>query len=96
MSFLRRLFGGGGPSEPPAPRVAAEESYRDYTIRATPIPEGGQFRLAATITKEIDGETKEHHLVRADILDSEDEAASFAIRKARQMIDQIGDGIFRN
>ncbi len=96
MSFLKKLFGGGdgGGREAAEPRVAAEEDYEGFAIAATPVPEGGQFRLAATITKEIGGETKTHRLVRADLFTSEDEAARFAIRKARQVIDEQGDRLF--
>ena len=93
MSFLKKLFGGGS-SEPKAPAVVDEETYKDFHIAASPMPEGGQYRLAATITKTIDGEEKSHRLIRADLFTGQDEAAQFAIRKARQMIDEQGDRLF--
>ncbi|MGQ7792965.1 HlyU family transcriptional regulator [Faunimonas sp. B44] len=93
MSFLKRLFGGAPPA-PPEPRVAAEETYKGFHIAAAPIPENGQFRLAATISKEVGGETKAHHLIRADVLMTEEEAADFAIRKAKKMIDELGERLF--
>jgi phosphoribosylformylglycinamidine synthase len=46
-------------------------------------------------TWEIDGERREHRLVRADLLSSQDEAARYAIAKARQVIDESGDAIYR-
>ena len=58
-----------------------------------PISEGGQFRVHALITKEMDGEMREHKLIRADMCASQQEAADLAIFKSKQMIDQLGDGI---
>ncbi|MCD1642035.1 HlyU family transcriptional regulator [Aurantimonas coralicida] len=95
MSFLKKLFGGGSaPSVPKPARVAAEETYDGFHIAATPIAEGGQFRLCATITRTIDGETRTHRLVRADLFQSEEEAARFALMKGRQVIDEQGEAIF--
>ena len=93
MSFLKRLFGGGS-SEPKAAKVAAEETYKEFRIAATPMPEGGQYRLAANVSKSVDGEERTHRLIRADLFQSEDEAATFAIRKAKQMIDEQGERLF--
>ena len=93
MSFLKKLFGGGS-SEPKAAAVVEEETYNGFHIAASPMPEGGQYRLAATITKTVDGEERSHRLIRADVFSSQDEAAQFAIRKAKQMIDEQGDRIF--
>ena len=97
MSFFRKLFGGGGgSSEPAAPRVAASETYEGFAIAAAPMPEGGQFRLAATITKSVDGEERVHRLIRADMFTSDDEAAQAALRKARQVVDEQGEAMFRD
>ncbi|MCB8838616.1 HlyU family transcriptional regulator [Aurantimonas sp. VKM B-3413] len=94
MSFLKKLFGGGNASgASPEPKVAAEEFYKGFTIQATPMKEGGQYRLAATISKEIGGDTKSHKLVRADLFQSADEAARFALTKAQQVIDEQGDAL---
>lgn len=93
MSFLKRLFGGS--SAPAVPKVAAEETYEGFHIAATPMPEGGQYRLAANLSKNVDGEERTHRLIRADLFTSEDEAATFAIRKAKQMIDEQGERLFR-
>jgi hypothetical protein len=37
---------------------------------------------------------KVHEFVRADRLNSRDEAVSFALAKARQIIDEQGNGLF--
>ena len=95
MSFLKKLFGGGGEASAPAePKVAAEETYEGFRIAATPMKEGAQYRLAAEVSKEIGGETRTHRLVRADLFASEEDAARFALVKARQMIDEQGEAIF--
>ena len=91
MGFLSRLF-GSGPGAEPAP--AAEEIVEGVRVIATPMPEGGQFRLAATLQKEIGGEMREHRLIRADLFQTRDEAASMAVAKARQVIAEQGDRLF--
>ena len=55
---------------------------------------GSEYQLAGRIEKEIGGELKVHEFVRADRLSSRDEATSFALAKARQIIDEQGDGLF--
>jgi len=94
MSFLKKLFGGGGSSDAGAATPVEETEYEGFAIAATPMKEGGQFRLCATVSKEISGERKEHTLIRADLFTSKDEAAKFAIRKAKQMIDEQGERLF--
>ena len=92
MSFWKNLFGGGGEAKEAAP--APGEDYKGFTIRATPMSVGSEYQLAGRIEKEIDGEMKVHEFVRADRLNSRDEAVSFALAKARQIIDEQGNGLF--
>ncbi|MFD0916335.1 HlyU family transcriptional regulator [Pseudahrensia aquimaris] len=96
MSFLKKLFGGskssgatGSWAEPDA-----QEEHEGYTIAAAPVSEGGQFRLAGTISKEIDGEVKTHQLIRADMFPNKEEAVAFTFRKAKQVIKEQGDRLF--
>lgn len=92
MSFLKRLFGGGAPA---APEPAAEPSdYKGYGIVPAPIAEGGQFRVAGTISKEIGGVARTHRFIRADVFADRDEAVAAALRKAHLIIDQNGDRMF--
>lgn len=90
MSFLKKLFGGGnsGPE-------AASEEYKGFQITPTPIAEGNTYRVVATIEKEVDGEVQTHKLVRADTLQGLEEAQKACIRKAKQVIDEQGERIFR-
>lgn len=90
MSILSRLFGSGsGALAAPEP-----ETYEGFRILVDPIKEGGGYRLAATIEKEVGGEVKSHRMIRADVFTSEDEAKQFSLAKARQMIDQQGEALF--
>jgi len=90
VSFLKKLFGGGAA---PAKQAAAVE-YKGFSIRPDPFPSGNQFQTAGVIEKEIDGETKVHRFIRADRHGSREEAESFAIDKAKQIIDEQGERIF--
>ncbi len=92
MSFLKKLFGGGGSNG--ASEVAAEMIYEGYRIQATPMKEGGQFRLCGVISREIDGVVKEHKFIRADIFSSANEASEMVFQKAKQVISERGDGMF--
>lgn len=92
-SFLKKAFGwiGGGGEEGGSPSATASgepETYRDCVITATPMKEGSQWRLAGSISREIGGERYERTFIRADLFASEEEARSFTIRKAQQIIDQ--------
>jgi hypothetical protein len=92
MSFWKNLFGGGDEAKEAAP--APGEDYKGFTIRATPMSVGSEYQLAGRIEKDVDGELKVHEFVRADRLSSRDEAVSFALAKARQIIDEQGNGLF--
>ena len=89
MSILSKLFGGGGAKTPPPP-----EHYEGFDIHLDPMPDGPRWRIAARIEKEIDGEVKVHHMIRADTYGSQETALEASISKARILIDQQGDAIF--
>lgn len=90
MSFLKNLFGGGGNSKS---GPTAEADYEGFHIAVTPQKEGGQFRLAGVISKDVDGQTQSHTLIRADLFSSLDDVNEATIRKAKQVIDEQGDGL---
>ena len=89
MSLFSKLFGGGGGKPAKEP-----ETYKDFRIFPEPQSGAGGFRIAARIEKEVGGETKTHHLLRADTVQSAEEAETFSIRKAKQVIDEQGERIF--
>jgi hypothetical protein len=56
---------------------------------------GSEHQLSGTIEKEIGGELKTYTFVRADRLASRDEAASRALAKGRQLVDEQGEKLFK-
>jgi hypothetical protein len=96
MSFWKKLFGGGssGASGEAGGAPARSAEHKGYTIEARPYQEGGQYQVAGSISKQVGESRKEHRFIRADRFPSQDEAADFALMKARQIIDQQGDRIF--
>ena len=93
-SLFSGLFGGGGSAA--SGTVAAEPiEYEGFLIRPTPYSRNGQFQTCGVIEKDIGGERKEHRFVRAESHPSVEQAVEFSIAKAKQMIDQQGDRIFR-
>ena len=93
MKFLKSLFGGGT-----ADTVNEEEvvEYNGYRIQPAPKSAGHGWTTEAIITKEIDGQTRTHHFIRADQSSDRDAAVSLALTKTRIMIDQVGDKIFKD
>ena len=92
MSFFSALFGGR--SSAPAEKVSDPVEYKGFVIRAAPYKNNGQYQTAGTIERQIDGERKEHRFIRANSYVSHDDAVTFTINKARQIIDLQGDRIF--
>jgi hypothetical protein len=84
MSLLSKLFGGGKSAS------TNTEVHNGFTITLVPMKEGNQYRLSALIEKG----GKEHRLIRADMFPSADAANEAALLKAKQVIDQVGDGLF--
>ncbi|KNG92719.1 HlyU family transcriptional regulator [Pseudaestuariivita atlantica] len=95
MSILSRLFGGGGGAKDGAAEPASFEEYEGYRIYAEPASTSGGFRVSARIERDVEGETRAHQMIRADVISSMDEARATTVLKARQLIDQQGDAIFR-
>ena len=90
---LSRLFSGRGEGESREPSAPPVE-YRGYRIRPTPYLNGGQYQTAGVIQKDAADGVKEHRFIRAETHPSKDDAAAFAITKAKQIIDQQGDRVF--
>ncbi|MFO1121412.1 MAG: HlyU family transcriptional regulator [Hyphomicrobiales bacterium] len=97
MSFLKKLFGGGSaaPAAPGEAKPVKTLDYEGYSIRATPYQEGGQYQTCGVVSRVIDGETREHRFIRADRFGDIDSAADHAILKGKQLVDQMGDGMFK-
>ncbi len=92
MSFWKSLFGGSKSAE--APRQETIE-YNGFVIEPAPYAAEGQYQVAGFVRKTIGGEAKEHKFVRADRFSSMEEAVTFSVMKAKQIIDQMGEKIFK-
>lgn len=92
MSFWKSLFGGSKSAE--APRQEAIV-YNGFTIEPAPYAAEGQYQVAGFVRKTIGGEMKEHKFVRADRFSSMEEAVTFSVMKAKQIVDQMGEKIFK-
>ncbi len=91
MGLFSRLF--GGKAEAKAVSVEPVE-YKDFLIYQEVIAEGGQYRVAGRITKEIDGETKTHRFIRSDVVSNKSDAEELMLKKAQMFIDQMSGRIF--
>ena len=96
MSFWKSLFGRGASDArgPVAAAPAATLEHKGYLISAMPYAEGGQYQVAGTITRTVDGVVREHRFVRADRFASQQDATEIALMKGRQLVDQQGDRMF--
>ena len=96
-SFLKdlwsRLAGGSHAGEAEEPAAEAVE-YKGFRIRPAPYSAKGGYQTAGVIEKDFETGMKEHCFVRAETHPSKDEAATFAITKGKQIIDEQGDRIY--
>ncbi|WP_331374299.1 HlyU family transcriptional regulator [Sinorhizobium chiapasense] len=97
-SFFSKLFGfSGGSKEEAAQGAGKTESYGDCLIRATPMREGPQYRLAGSIEKTmLDAGVKVRTFIRADLFASEQDAIDAALRKGRQIVDEQRAALFQD
>ncbi|MDO6687794.1 MULTISPECIES: HlyU family transcriptional regulator [unclassified Agarivorans] len=90
FSALKKMF----QAAPVQAKSYPEELYNEFTITPSPQSSNGQYRVAAVISKTINGELKEHTFIRSDTCASSDDAAELAMHKCKTFIDQMGDQIF--
>ncbi|TPK86304.1 HlyU family transcriptional regulator [Mesorhizobium sp. B2-4-17] len=95
MSFLKRLFGGGGEAAEPRSAVPAKQvEHKGFLISATPYKAEGQYQTCGVVSKEIDGVMKERKFIRADRFAGLDDAVDISIKKGIQLVDEQGDRMF--
>ncbi len=93
--FFSKLFGlSGGSAQKETSGKEATEAYGDLMIRARPMREGAQYRLAGSIEKQTETGLLIRSFIRADLFTSEEDATAATLRKARQIIDQTGPSLF--
>ena len=91
--FLKGLFAGGDDDDGP---LGDPVEYNGYTIRAAPRREGSRWLTAGVVEKTFDDGVKQHHFVRAETHGGREDAASFAIIKGKQIVDDLGDRMFKD
>jgi len=91
--FLKRLFGSAANENEPQ-SDEPDEVYNDVELFARPVKEGGQWRIAGMIRKQVDGTVVERKFVRADLLPDLDAARTATLGKAKLIVDQNGDGLW--
>ena len=94
-AWWRRLAGTGAAEEQAAEPGPAVE-YKGYRIRPAPYKTSGVYQTAGIIEKDSHAGVKEHRFVRADTHHSKEDAITFAISKAKQIIDLQGDRMFED
>lgn len=87
LRYLRRR-GTATPGE-----VAEREIYQGLELLARPVREGGAWRVAGTIRRAGDDDGPRYDFVRADTMADRDEAAQMSLLKARQLVDEQGEGL---
>ncbi|KPB01529.1 HlyU family transcriptional regulator [Ahrensia marina] len=94
--FLKRLFGGGGEETSNPENQKPNEIYKEVEIRANPMKDSsGQWRVAGTVTKNIDGVNATRKFIRADLVQGKDEAIAASVNKAKMIIDQNGPSLWK-
>jgi hypothetical protein len=92
LSKLLGAFSGGG--DTPSGTKEHMQKIGEYTVYASPRKEGAQYRLAGRIEHEVNGEKLVRNFVRADLFTSETDTVETTFRKAKQIIEQHGPGLF--
>ncbi len=91
MGLFSKLKGGASKPQSEAETI----SYNGYNITPAPAKVAGGFRVGAKITKEKDGQVLTHDMVRSDVIQSKEEALRISELKAKMVVDQLGDDIFK-
>ena len=91
--FLKRLLGGGAGAREPEPADPVE--YEGFTIVATPRRAGSGWSTEGLIRKDVGGKAREVRFIRADTSPSRDAAVALSVGKARKIIDEQGERVFR-
>ena len=94
-NLMRSLLGSKGPGAP-LEETAEAVDYKGYKIRPTSRQEGSQWRTAGRISKDFPDAVKQQAFIRADMHASKDDADACSILKAKRIIDEQGDGLFRD
>ncbi|WP_298962629.1 HlyU family transcriptional regulator [uncultured Roseibium sp.] len=92
--MFKSLFSSSGEGKAKSSSKATTVQHDAFRIVATPQSNNGQWQVSGRIEKDFGETTKVHTFIRADTMPDEEGAAREMVRKAKMMIDQLGDSIF--
>ncbi len=92
MKFLRGL--GGNKAEQAVKHDAVE--YKGFSIVPTPRKAQGGWTTEGIISKPAGDETRSERFIRADMLMSEEDAVDYSVAKAKKIIDEQGERLFKD
>jgi hypothetical protein len=93
-SFFSKLFDSNEGQVDATPTQGDPVEYGGLTIRAAPIADGGQWRLAGVLIKQSNEGSLQRNFVRADVLANKEEAEELSVCKGKQIIDEQGENLF--
>ena len=96
LGFLKRALGGGGGGDDREPEGAEPVEHEGFTIVATPRKASGGWSTEGRISKVVEGGAREVHFIRADTSTSREAAITLSVSKARKIIDEQGERVFRS
>ena len=98
LKFLKSKFRRSGETSTTETRSDGKTGdfieYEGYRIQPTPKHAKNGWTTEAVITREIEGELKTHHFIRADTTSDQLGAIELSVTKSKATIDQVGDRIF--
>ncbi len=92
IKFLRGL--GGNKSGETVKHEAVE--YKGFSIVPTPRKAPGGWTTEGTISKPAGDDTRSERFIRADMLMSEEDAVEYSVAKAKKIIDEQGERMFKD
>uniref|UniRef100_UPI0040476997 HlyU family transcriptional regulator n=1 Tax=Vibrio anguillarum TaxID=55601 RepID=UPI0040476997 len=101
MGFFSRLFNQGSGNDSKMKLLDPIE-YKGFLIYQDAMSESGQYRVAGKISnrvagkisKDVNGEICTHRFIRSDVVASKSDADELMLKKAKMLIDQMGEKIF--
>ena len=89
-NLLKSIFGSGQDGLKKTEALSEPVLYKDYSIEAAPIDEGGKYRTAGYISGEVEGEVRRVRFIRADENNDRQAAIDHSLSKGKQIVDEQG------
>ena len=94
MGFFSKLFGSDR-SESTDQSTVESLDYQGFQIVADARKVNAEFQVYGSISKAVDGEPRTYEMIRSDYFMTAEDANEVMIRKSKQLIDQVGEGLFQ-